>query len=289
MFSSENNKYKDHGAVLGIDVGWSKKKPTTGLCILEWDKQQIIINLSKVEADNKNRRNKIKQISEGKRLLAIGIDGPLVPNFKLVAKYRPAEALLSRGKFQKRGKPGPTNSPIGQELHKQATKIAKLVVDTLEVAPATYPYKVHDKAIVEAFPNAFLAVLYPDSGFDIALKRKRRWTDSLFPLLEHKLVQLITTVLPKHKLNFEIISIKDHDEIAAFICALTALCSIANQSVALGDSELGYIVLPPIEHWGTSQSRSSKWAEDTLRSNVVSVQREFDDVIVYMNNKQWIL
>jgi len=287
MFSSYINKYKDHGVVLGIDVGWNEKKPTTGICILEWDKQQIRINLLKAEADYKNRRKKINQITQGKRLLAVGIDGPLVPNFKLVTKYRSAEALLSRGKFQKRGKPGPTNSPIGQELHRHATKIAKLVVDTQEVALATYPYKVHDKAIVEAFPNAFLSVLYPDSRFDTGLI-KRPWTDFLFRRLENELIQLIITLLPKHKLNFEINSIKDHDEIAAFICALTALCSIASQSVALGDSELGYIVLPPIEYWGTSQSSSSKWAEDTLRNNIVSVQREFHDVIVYMNNKQWI-
>jgi hypothetical protein len=31
----------ESGAVLGIDVGWSPKKPTAGLCLIEWTKGEM--------------------------------------------------------------------------------------------------------------------------------------------------------------------------------------------------------------------------------------------------------
>lgn len=159
----------EHGAVLGIDVGWSTQRPATGLCLLEWTNGFINICSCKAGFDKDDRHEKLDRLIQGKRLLAVAIDGPLVMKLETTADYRPVESLLSRGKFQRRGKPGPTNSPVGQRLHKQATQWAKLVVNTQDVAPATYRYKIHDKAIVEAFPNAFCAFLHPDSGFPSAL------------------------------------------------------------------------------------------------------------------------
>lgn len=41
----------------------------------------------------------------------------------------------------------------------------------------------------------------------------------------------------------------DHDQIAPYACALTALCVFAGRYVAAGIPFLGYIMLPPVEVW----------------------------------------
>lgn len=275
----------DAGAVLGIDVGWSQKKPTTGLCLIAWSNQGIDIRFCQAGTNKDDRLKKLDQLTGGRKLLCVAIDGSLIPKLGNTTKYRAAEALLSRGKFQKRGKPGPTNGKIGQALHKQATKLAKLAIDTQDIAPATYPYRIHAKAVVEAFPNAFLAVLHPDKGFPSRPEVRRQWTDMLFPLLKDKIAQLLGTLLPQH--NFNLDHIQGHEVIASFLCALTALCVVFSQCVAVGDRSLGYIILPPLEFWGASTMGSGKWARDTLRDNWTSVRAKFRDTKLYKDNKPW--
>jgi len=277
----------EHGAVLGIDVGWSTKKPTTGLCLIEWANWEISLRCCKARADEDDCHTKLNQLVQGRRLLAVGIDGPLIPKLESVNEYRPVEALLSRSKFQRRGKPGPTNGGNGQELHKQATQLAKLVVNTQNVDPATYHYKIHKKAVVEAFPNAFLAVLHPDKGFPSKPKTSRNWTDILFPLVKQELWQLLKVLLPQNKPNFSLGDIQGHEEIAAFLCALTALCAATAQGVAVGDQRLGYITLPPLELWGESVGGDDKWASEALRNNLASVRHQFNYVVLYKDNELW--
>ncbi|MBA7599670.1 hypothetical protein ES703_06707 [subsurface metagenome] len=275
----------EYGAVLGIDVGWSLKKPTTGLCLIEWSNQEIDVRCCQARADEDDRLRKLGQLTEGKKLLGVGIDGPLIPKLELTTQYRAAEALLSRGKFQQRGKPGPTNGKIGQVLHKQTTELAKLAIKTQDIAFAMYPYRIHQKAVVEAFPNAFLAVLHLDKEFPPQSQVKRRWTDMLFPRVKCEIVQLLGTLLPQH--NFDLDHIQGHEVIASFLCALTALCVVVGQCVAVGDRRLGYIVLPPLEFWGDSTVGSSKWARDTLRDNWPIVRQQFSNTELYKDNKPW--
>lgn len=135
----------ERGAVLGIDVGWSAKKPTTGLCLVEWTNRNISLCCCEAGADEGDRQKSLDRLIRGKRLLAVGIDGPLIPKLEIANRYRAAEALLSRGRFQRRGKPGPINGGSGPKLHKQATKLAKLVVNTQDIVSASYPYKIHGK------------------------------------------------------------------------------------------------------------------------------------------------
>jgi predicted RNase H-like nuclease len=280
-----SEEHSNYGTVLGIDVGWSPKKPTTGLCLIAWSNQRIDIRFCQAGTNKDDRLKKLNQLTEGRKLLCVGIDGSLIPKLGITTEYRAAEALLSRGKFQKRGRPGPTNGKLGQELHKQATELAKLAINTQDIAPATYPYKIHEKAVVEAFPNAFLAVLHPDKGFPSRLEVRRRWTDMLFPHLKYEIAQLLGTLLPQH--NFDLDHIKGHEAIASFLCALTALCVVFRRCVAIGDRSLGYIVLPPMEFWGASKTGGSKWAGDTLRDNWTSVRAKFKDTEIYKDNKPW--
>ena len=277
----------EHSAVLGIDVGWSARKPTTGLCLIEWTNREINLRCSEARVNENDRQKKLERLIQGRRLLAVGIDGPLIPKLETVNQYRAAEALLSRGKFQRRGKPGPTNGGSGPKLHEQATRLAKLVINTQNVGPATYRYRIHKKAVVEAFPNAFLAVLHPDEDFPGKPMVNRRWTDTLFPLVKKELGQLLETLLPQHKPSFGLNDIRGHEEIASFVCALTALCVVAARCVAVGDQRLGYIVLPPLELWGASMASSGKWARDALRGNWSGVRCQFDDIRLYKDDNPW--
>lgn len=280
----------EQGAVLGIDVGWSKRQPTTGLCLIEWADQKVSVHLCRARDDESDRLAKLHQLVQGRQLLAVGIDGPLTAHLGNTTKYRAAEALLSRGPFQKRGKPGPTKGQIGQRLHREATCLAKLAVK-LDVAAATYCHQIHEKAIVEAFPNAFLSVLHPDEGFPCSKAVKRRWTDHLFPRVQPQLSQLLGTLLPRHRPDFRLDSISGHEDIASFVCALTALCAVFAWYVAVGDST-GYITLPPSELWGRTSSSNWQWARDALCETLASVRtdprRSFRDVVVYKDNKPWI-
>jgi len=279
--------YGDHSAVLGIDVGWSAKKPTTGLCLIEWTNCQVSLRFCEATVNEDDRQYKLNQLIQGRRLLAVGIDGPLIPKLDTTNKYRAVEALLSRGKFQQRGKPGPTNGGSGPQLHEQATLLAKLVINTQTVGPATNRYRIHKKAVAEAFPNAFLAVLHRDKDFPSKPIANRRWTDTLFPLVKLELRQLLTILLPRRKLNFCVSNIQGHERIASFICALTALCVAVTRCVAVGDQRLGYIVLPPLELWGVSIMGSSKWARDTLRGNYTGLRHQFNDIRFYRDNNPW--
>jgi len=102
LLSEEHSKSgadSEYGAVLGIDVGWSPKKPTTGLCLIEWANLEIDVRCCQARADEDDRRRKLDQLSQGRKLLAAGIDGPLIQKLEIATQYRAAGALLSRGKF----------------------------------------------------------------------------------------------------------------------------------------------------------------------------------------------
>ena len=54
-------------------------------------------------------------------------------------------------------------------------------------------------------------------------------------------------------------ALTDHDERAAFVCALTALCVAANDYTAVGDHD-GWIILPPYP-------LLQPWAREDLEAN----------------------
>jgi len=110
------------GAVLGIDVGFSERRATTCLCLLEWSDNLVRLAFRKVGTDAHARSAALTSlIRKSMHLAAVAIDGPLTRGLRIVPHYRVADALLSHGVFQKRGKPGQTSSPIGQKLHQHAT------------------------------------------------------------------------------------------------------------------------------------------------------------------------
>src|SRR5207253_396107 len=95
--------------------------------------------------DQGQRRSALKEVIEVNPLLGVAIDGPLTHGLRLIPHYRVADALLSRGAFQKRGKPGQTSSPVGQQLHRHATDLANLALQLALIAPSTHVEPIHSK------------------------------------------------------------------------------------------------------------------------------------------------
>ena len=221
---------------------------------------------------------------KGTSIAGVGIDGPLARNLKIVDRYRSADALLSRGHFQRRGKPGQTNSPTGRDLHAHATKLAMLVISLwnegyLDIQAAEHPDPIYEARILEVFPTAFLAVLLSDDDHTALRDQftqekipREKKSDAFWKkaVREGYLKHLVETLAPQKSLETPLESTKNHDHRAAFICALAALCVAKNQYVAVGDPEDGHIMLPPFQLW-------QPWARDALHRNIETMGKNSSD------------
>ena len=270
---------------LGIDVGYSQRRPTTGLCLITVDHAHLRWSDRHNTGTEEDRRLRdLKSlVPKDTSLAGVGIDGPLARDLKVVDHYRSADALLSRGRFQRRGKPGPTNSPTGRDLHAHATELAKLVISLqndgyLDIQNAEHPDPIHEARILEVFPTSFLAVLLSEQDFSelqTPIPRGKR-TDELWKMAIKKgsLKRLVQTLAQNKRIENPLESITNHDHRAAFICALAALCVARKQYVAVGDPDDGHILLPPSEFWAPELSTDDRpWAEVTLRENINTVRK----------------
>jgi hypothetical protein len=180
------------------------------------------------------------------QLLAIALDGPLKTGLTSIKGYRHAERMLT-AKFQPLiGKPGQSNSPNGQKLHKHANDCALDLVRTKQIADAFHEHKIHQRAVVEAFPTSFLGLMVEEPH---GLKnRGKKTSDVFFEILvsDYTLGHLLGHLLPGKEVRFALSEIRNHDDRAALICAITALCVAANDYTALGDND-GWIILPPYQ------------------------------------------
>ena len=282
--NQENTQY-----ALGIDVGYSKTRRSTGLCLLEVTPTTIGWECLNTGTDAALRLKDLRRlVPRGTHLLGVGIDGPLTPCLKLVRHYRSSDALLTRGVFSRRGKPGATNAPSGQQLHCHATLLAEIVLKLqneghFTLAPATHPDPVHPSRILEVFPNAFLSVILPDAAFEV-LRPKRNASDLFWEAAVPEarrpayvgpyLMRLMKSLAPNRRLATPLESVVDHDYRAAILCALAVFCADQNRYVLSGDPIDGDIILPPHEFWGDGPNGASEpWAETALRKSVKVVRR----------------
>ncbi len=285
---------------LGIDVGYHQNNPTTGLCLLTLDQGVLQWECRNTYTDDAARRHDLEElIAQGTRISAVGIDGPLAHNLVPVGDYRAAESLLSLGAFQRRCKPGPTNSPTGQHLNTHAIRLANIVLDLLNGAhlnidAGTHPHHIHNLRIVEAFPNAFLGVLLRAGDF-VNLPRGKKF-DCFWETAAARLVleYLVQHLAPRTVFYNPIGGIKDHEHRAAFICALTAMCITRNQYVAVGNHANGQIILPPCRIWPIGSGCQISWAEAALGENIGRVRQAVGQhpihgaAFVFSNGQPWL-
>ena len=289
---------------LGVDVGYDPRRRSTGLCLITVDQANFGWACLNTGTGRRERLEDLRNlVPRGATLSGVGIDGPLVAGLRPVCCYRAAEALLSRGDFQTRCKPGQTHVPVGQHLHHQAIELANLLVELqnkgrFTLAVACHPDAIHESRIVEAFPTAFLAFLLSRNEIPLGIPRGQK-SDTYWEIAVNNrhLDGLMEHLAPDRLLEEPLDRIIDHDHRAAFICALSAMCVSKGSYVAAGTPECGDIILPPREVWRAHAQDQDSWVETTLRANVVSVRQDsrqrnpcenFNHARVIYNGQPWI-
>ncbi len=246
------------GTVLGIDVGYSSKKRSSAICRLDWDDHRVNWTNDRFRADMADRQRAIEGVGGGILVAAAAFDGPLRRGFDLIGHYRIAERMLTRRVRSRIGKPGQSSSPVGKKLNDAANVCVDAVCRGCRIGPATHAIRIDDYAIVEAFPTAFLGLMIEDP-MNLSTKRRDR-SDVYFEYLRDFLKRFLGHLLPGRELATRIEEVANHDERAALVCALTALCVVANDFTAVGDNNDGWIILP-------SRAFVQNWAWDALEAN----------------------
>lgn len=259
------------GRILGIDVGYSATKRTTCFCVLRWTKTTATFAFESATADSGERSRAVARLDLPDEVTAVAVDGPLTNGLGIVTHYRAAEAILSRGVLQTRGKPGQTSSPVGQQLHHHATELARLALDSTDVNAARHPEPIHSKAVVEAFPNMYLAALVPEQDLPVLV---RDASDRYWEILVNsdRLRSVLHRALPGRELWNDLGSVHDHEHRAGVVCALTALSVASGEYVAVGDPADGDIILPAQSEWGPAIASRGTWLRPVLDVNVTSVR-----------------
>src|SRR2546425_12996541 len=108
-------RLSEHGSVLGIDVGYSARRKTTGFCALSWDARTVRWRCENASVDERNRHDTLLRVlpAAQRHLLAVATHGPVLPPLHSTPRYRRAESFLRRGGVGQRGRPGPANGGSG--------------------------------------------------------------------------------------------------------------------------------------------------------------------------------
>lgn len=249
------------GAVGGVDIGWSTTRRTSAAARLSWTKSDVYLNISRFRAVDAERSTVLEKVFD-RPLLSVAFDGPLTTGLAPVADYRYAERMLTSGFQPLIGKPGQSSSPNGNKLNDYATQCALSQVSRQIIANATHEHSIHFLAVVEAFPTSFLGVIVREPKGQKT--RKKKTSDIFFELLaaDGTLGRLLRHLLPGRNVRFDVQSIRNHDDRAALVCAISALCVAAGEYTTVGDSD-GWIILPP-------QSFVQPWAREIFESNARS-------------------
>ncbi|WP_026620079.1 hypothetical protein M728_002975 [Ensifer sp. WSM1721] len=245
-------------ALLGIDVGYSHSRATTGLA---WSIGGDC-DVARTHTDWERRH---RHIPASAKFAVIAIDGPLTPPDAPDDLDRLCERLFTRGAFQKRCKPGLSQHGHGRALRKAAAETAAQVShlsDATTIGKAVIP----GTTIIEAFPNAFLGVLLADERFAMSKAPKRKKFDWLYDhAVEAGVFETLLGFLGwKNECLLRKVAIeRDHEKRAAWVCLLTAGCAAVGKSEIIGDEAGGWIWLPPAELWtgwarqGLAESRAA--------------------------------
>jgi hypothetical protein len=254
------------GSVLGIDVGWSVKRASSAVCRLDWDERKIAWTITRFTADPVERRDAILATIGGRRLAVAAFDGPLRGDLGPIDVYRQAERRLTERWLREAiGKIAQSNSGNGRLLNAATNACARVVLDSGTLGAATHPHAIQPAAVVEAFPNSFLGLMLDDPA-ELKGGRGSR-SDRYYAALcsNGGLKRLIGHLLPGRVVQQSPASVTNHDDRAALVCALTAVCVAAGDYTAVGDPAEGWIIMPPpalISDW--ARPGVAGWNQDEI-------------------------
>jgi len=250
------------GAVLGIDVGCSPTRRSSAVCRIAWNAYAFTWDVARFRAIEPERTETIVAVAGDVALACAAFDGPLRRGFEGIGRYRTAERMLTRRLARRIGKPGASSAPVGRLLNAHANACASTVLQHCDVAPASHTVRIDDRAVVEAFPSSFLGVMI-DVPSTLAARRHNRSDLFFLRCCERGTFdRLLGHLLPRRSLVRRPTALIDHDERAAFVCALTALCVAADDYTAVGDHD-GWIILPPY-------ALLQPWAQEDLEANAAA-------------------
>ncbi|UJW87040.1 hypothetical protein [Devosia sp. SL43] len=241
------------GSVLGIDVGWSLRNASSGICRLDWDGATVTWTIRHFTGHADTRRDMVMEVCGAQHLLAAALDGPLRGDLAVIDRFRLAERALSNKAIASRiSQPGSSRSPVGRLLNHHTNEFARLLLERGMIAEASHPHAIHKVALAEAFPTGFLGLLHSDPQKGPRQKRSDRYYEAL--VADGTLERLLEHHLPGRTLAFGLATVTNHDDRAALVCAITALGVASNDYTAVGDLD-GWIILPPpafIAAWAVS-------------------------------------
>jgi len=142
--------------LLGIDVGFSLLRPTTGMAWSVLGAADSAVAM----ADWKDRRQRLPSTQS---FALAAIDGPLVSPYAPQTIKRGCESVFIRRPFHNRCKPGCSHFGTGLKLRMAALDTVEQIRLRLDPQLNSVRYGIiKGLAVVEAFPNAFLGVMVPD-------------------------------------------------------------------------------------------------------------------------------
>jgi predicted nuclease with RNAse H fold len=245
-------------ALLGVDVGFSKTRKSTGLAWFANSKIETALTGSSWEERSRSLPRDI-------RFAIAALDAPIVPadNYNT---FRGCERAFYGGAFWNRCRPGLSHhGRRGLALRDAGRQAAQEFAVVLEpVALQFGPCVLPKKPIIEAFPNAFMGVLLPTesfAGWSKALgKAKSDWLYEQVAGagLFRNLLSNIGQASPAIPRRFE--QAQHHDERAALICLLTAMFAQSGNAIVVGDNKGGWFWLPPMTLWAPWASAALKTA-----------------------------
>jgi hypothetical protein len=251
-------------ALLGVDVGFSETRKTTGLAWFSETGVQATVTGS-LWSERK------RDLPTGITFRLVPLDAPIVPISNADAR-RGCEYIFYGGAFARRCRPGLSHHGRGLRLRLAGTQAANEFAKILPAGPVPYgPSVIAGIPIVEAFPNTFMGVMLPEGRF-------LSWSKSLGSAksdwLYEQLVELgimrklLERLMLRERSIAEVFErTTNHDERAALICLLTALFAAKSDAVIVGDDQGGWFWLPPIEVW-------AGWARDAFRLALSTHQQQ---------------
>jgi hypothetical protein len=244
-------------------VGFSPIRRSSAACRLNWSAEHIGWKTERFRAVPADQESSIATVAGSGLLEAAAFDGPLRKGLDVIGSYRVADRMLTRRLGSRIGKPGQTNAPVGKQLNAAANDLARIVLRRCQLGPTRHATGIDSRAIVEAFPNSFLGVMLEDPSL-VPARRKDR-SDTFFAHLAARgtLQRLLDYLLPGRTLSLSLESVRNHDDRAALVCAMTALAVAAGDFTAVGDSN-GWIVLPPrvfVQAWAWTELEINARAE----------------------------
>ncbi len=237
--------------MLGVDIGYSPVRKSGAVCRLFWDETRLDWRCLRFRYNADERRAALAKIAGDNRHLAAAFDGPFRAGLDEIGLYRSAERLLTLGVAKAIGKPGPCHTPSGRLLNRATNEAIADLLSIAKLSTSAFPGALHPSAIAEAFPNSFMGVMLPD-GHGLARGRAGKSDRYYVELCETRgFTALMQALLPGRTNVTPLEAVTHHDDRAALVCAMTALCVAAGSYVAIGDAQ-GRIFLPPQRFWNAT-------------------------------------